>query len=461
MLEEATGSTEDSLKAAVTSLEKAKEANKKIQDQGTAFMEKFAITPTEISWQEDLKHKLERGLFCPTVSLDWHQVPDLTDMLQHHLPAMRALQNGHNPWAANPKLLEEMPDLKHTVATAASGEASTPGADGPAVTGPGMATLNEMDEEAKWALKDPPKSDMVEPFHYTDQEVEAHCQEGTRPPLGSILSIWWAHDTDKDERWRWESRTWDLKSLIHIYSHRYTFKYIYSFRGKDAPPSATKTRNIRRSEARKEASSFLAALGLDKPADKDEWRTVLREMGSFLATNCKVFLTNCPAPVMEMPVAPVHDSKEAMRFRAICDERITIPLDALKQFPEVHSKLVATKEKGATKGGYMCRYCQGFWKASRGGTLASLQLVMDEPPEALYNKWIKERMEFYKRVEPCAAPRDERLEPVGKMNHRLRFSTSNDLGAVSDAIWQVILSNEEMKGIRAIQQVAQKVTAAA
>ena len=43
---------------------------------------------------------------------------------------------------------------------------------------------------------------------------------------------------------------------------------------------------------------------------------------------------------MEMPVAPVHDSKEAMRFRAICDERITIPLDALKQFPEVHAKLV-------------------------------------------------------------------------------------------------------------------------
>ena len=62
MLEEATGSAEDSLKAAATSLEKAKEANKKIQDQGTAFMEKFALTPTEISaWPEDLKHKLERG----------------------------------------------------------------------------------------------------------------------------------------------------------------------------------------------------------------------------------------------------------------------------------------------------------------------------------------------------------------------------------------------------------------
>ena len=60
MLEEASGSTEDSLKAAVTSLEKAKEANKKIQDQGTAFMEKFALTPTELSaWPDDLKQKLE------------------------------------------------------------------------------------------------------------------------------------------------------------------------------------------------------------------------------------------------------------------------------------------------------------------------------------------------------------------------------------------------------------------
>ena len=137
--------------------------------------------------------------------------------------------------------------------------------------------------------------------------------------------------------------------------------------------------------------------------------------------------------------------------------------------PSISAWEVVTKEKGATKGGYMCRYCQGFWKASRGGSrflqitsehgksLASLQLVLDEPPEARYNKWIKERMEFYKRVEPCAAPRDERLE----LNHRLWFSTSNNLGAVSDAIWQVILSNEEMKGIRAIQQVAQKVTASA
>ena len=38
-----------------------------------------------------------------------------------------------------------------------------------------------------------------------------------------------------------------------------------------------------------------------------------------------------------------------------------------------------------------------------------LQLVMDEPPEQLYNQWIRDRMEFYKRVEPTEPPRDERL----------------------------------------------------
>ena len=78
--------------------------NKKIQDQGTAFMEKFALNPVELSaWPDDLKRKLERGLFCPTASLDWHQVPDPSDMLQHYLPAMRhgghrGIWGGFNSW---------------------------------------------------------------------------------------------------------------------------------------------------------------------------------------------------------------------------------------------------------------------------------------------------------------------------------------------------------------------------
>ena len=279
---------------------------------------------------------------------------------------------------------------------------------------------------------------------------------------------------------------------------------------------------------------FLESLGIPKPRSKAEWSYIFKEMGTFLAA--KNFIVNCPLPVMEIPVAPVHDSKEALRFRAVCDERITLPLSSLGAFDSVYTKLVSGlskssmvevkvnwrcnvvhdwveqvpqeavgalydrlgysqdlirqlgcspplgasgpgerprrrtprprfwggqtprsahrtrapgdtrpsprprsrrsragststsketkhvfwasvecglvlpsisawevvgKEKFKTTGGYMCRFCKGFWRASRGD--------MDEPPEQLYNQWIRDRMEFYKRVEPTEPPRDERL----------------------------------------------------
>ena len=72
------------------------------------------------------------------------------------------------------------------------------------------------------------------------------------------------------------------------------------------------------------------------------------------------------------------------------------------------------KTKGETRAGYMCKYCKGYWRAGGGGTRllqiragkAILQLVLDEPPEGLYNRWVKERLEYYRRVEPSAPLRD-------------------------------------------------------
>ena len=58
---------------------------------------------------------------------------------------------------------------------------------------------------------------------------------------------------------------------------------------------------------------------------------------------------------------------------------------------------------------------------------------MDEPPEALYKQWIKDRIEYYKRVEPVAPPRDEQLD-LGPPVARLRVSHSNDRGAVGQMI---------------------------
>ena len=107
------------------------------------------------------------------------------------------------------------------------------------------------------------------------------------------------------------------------------------------------------------------------------------------------------------------------------------------------------KEKGVTRGGYVCKWCRGFWKGKMGSSRflqitsgrTVLQLVLDEPPERLYNRWVKDRIEFYKRLEPTAPLRDVPLKVDPNPVHRLRFSVSNGLGHVSDAIWSVVLAN--------------------
>ena len=43
-------------------------------------------------------------------------------------------------------------------------------------------------------------------------------------------------------------------------------------------------------------------------------------------------------------------------------------------------------------------------------------------------EWIRDRMEFYKRVEPTEPPRDERLVLSDASTPRMRFSSSNGLG---------------------------------
>ena len=66
-------------------------------------------------------------------------------------------------------------------------------------------------------------------------------------------------------------------------------------------------------------------------------------------------------------VAPVHDSKEALRFRAVCDERITLPLSSLRAFDSVYTKLVAGLSKSSMveiKVNWRCNVMTG-WSRSR------------------------------------------------------------------------------------------------
>ena len=54
----------------------------------------------------------------------------------------------------------------------------------------------------------------------------------------------------------------------------------------------------------------------------------------------RAFLTDTPAEVMQLPVQDVADSKEQMILRAVCDERISVPVESLQQFLEVYKALM-------------------------------------------------------------------------------------------------------------------------
>ena len=127
---------------------------------------------------------------------------------------------------------------------------------------------------------------------------------------------------------------------------------------------------------------------------------------------------------------------------------------------------VKVKQSGVTRGGWACKACQGFWRQGRGasrfvqlvgdhrGTRVNLQLILDEPPQQLYNDWVKSRLEYYKRVEPTAAPRDVALEVDKDHTQRLKFSCQNGLGNISNAIWSVLLSNPDLESFRKINELA-------
>ena len=190
--------------------------------------------------------------------------------------------------------------------------------------------------------------DTIEPILYSDSELEQQIRDGQRPAFKDIRGGFWAEGPDFT--WVRESRTWDLPSMLHVYGARYTLKWIYAAwsalpiiiathrRGKDSKDSKTANRHKDGLQIIEEAKSFLEVTGLPMPQDKEEWRLMFKEMGSFLAT--KSFLTNTPPPVMQLPVADIHDSKEAMRYRAICDERVTLPMEALRSVPSVYQALM-------------------------------------------------------------------------------------------------------------------------
>ena len=362
------------------SFRKAQEANKRTQ----AWMLNHTLQPLEVSaWPDDLRQALERGLFCP---LDWmtpRTSPTWGTSRRSTSPTSGGLREAQNPWNQEALLATPAPPK------GATGR----GRDQP------VPPQNLDTEEGKlslllWAMKRhqgelrmfggiwkkhssgeiPKRADQqfklspeellalerrTHPLtcerDHIDLEIRAQVNRGERPAPEQVVGIFWAKGDGVF--WTRQTRTWDLPSLTGVYAHRFTFKYIYSAwatsplvvktqrRGRNAEGSASDKWMGNILQMRKEAVPFLESLGIPKPRSKAEWSYIFKEMGTFLAA--KNFIVNCPLPVMELPVAPVHDSKEALRFRAVCDERITLPLSSLRAFDSVYTKLVAGLSKSS------------------------------------------------------------------------------------------------------------------
>ena len=373
------------------------------------------------------------------------------------------------------------------------------------------------------------------PQTYSEQVVLKQIEEGKRPALDKIVGFFWAPGsavasrTDDTHVVR-RVQSWDLPSMITMLGQSCTFKEIYQVwcamplivqpirRGKGPGIQQKKVAELTAHRQRtSEIKSFLASVGLRFPQSQHEIKLLYKEIGSFLAAS--VFLARTPAVVLDVPEQPVQDTKEQLRFRAVCDERITLPLEAFKPLPDIfqalsttlgaHSVVQAqvawrcncelwwvalvppekaepfyqrlgypateidgflrlglepealrattvasctdkfpelslenvtsicspkykkehfghrgvhafwgradcglilssispwelkTKEAGVSRGGWVCKACQGFWRQGKGasrfvqligehrGVKSNLQLILDEPPQQIYNEWVK------------------------------------------------------------------------
>ena len=82
----------------------------------------------------------------------------------------------------------------------------------------------------------------------------------------------------------------------------------------------------------------------------------------------------------------------------------------------------------------------------------ALQLIMDGPPIKEWNVWMKDRIEFYKRIEPNDTVRDEiPMTPEAPINHRIRVK-----GQVSDAVWRVLYTNPDPQAMLELDYLAQQ-----
>ena len=85
------------------------------------------------------------------------------------------------------------------------------------------------------------------------------------------------------------------------------------------------------------------------------------------------------------------------------------------------------------------------------GERGCLELILDEPPEALEKTWREDRMKFYRKIEPKETKRNVLPKIFNTPCIRVRYS-----GVASDAIWAHIYSSSSVDACTAIDDIVRK-----
>jgi len=95
---------------------------------------------------------------------------------------------------------------------------------------------------------------------------------------------------------------------------------------------------------------------------------------------------------MDLPVADVVDSKEQLRFRAMCDERISFPFEELRPFEDVYAKLepyVQSSSYVEVKVAWRCNTEQWWWAEVEPGQAGPLYRKLNYHQTSGLLAWIQ------------------------------------------------------------------------
>eukprot|EP00435_Cladocopium_sp_Y103_P034001 s2326_g8.t1 len=220
------------------------------------------------------------------------------------------------------------------------------------------------------------------PTTWTSSEILDQITAGRRPEMKTVVGYFWAPGpsvaagTEEPRHFVRRVQSWDLPSMVTLLGNTWTFEQIYKVwnempltvpagrRGKGPGIQEKKKAELKEQNLKvQEVKSFLHSLGLRHPKSQAEVKTLYRELGVFLAAS--TFLARTPTPVMDLPEAAIQDTKEHMRFRATCDERVTLPLSAFHDLPGVYDKLCAqlgTRNVVEVQMAWRCN-CDLWWVA--------------------------------------------------------------------------------------------------